>query len=69
VDSLKEAREKRGIKQFVVADAIGVTRQTYAKYEDNPGKMPVSLAQAACAFIGCDISQIFFGKAVSKTEQ
>ena len=69
MDSLKEAREKRGIKQFVVADAIGVTRQTYAKYENNPDLMPVHLAKAACAFIGCDISQIFFGKTVSKTEQ
>ena len=68
MDSLKEVREQRGIKQLAVANAIGVTRQTYAKYEENPGKMPVSLAQAACAFIGCDIGQIFFGSTVSKTQ-
>ena len=67
VDSLKEAREKRGIKQLAVAEAIGVTRQTYASYEQNPEKIPVGLAKAACAFIGCDIGKIFFGSDVSKT--
>ena len=34
--TLKEARESRGIKQIAVADALNVTRQTYAKYEDEP---------------------------------
>lgn len=68
MDSLKDAREQRGIKQLAVANAIGVTRQTYAKYETNPDMMPVHLAKAACAFIGCDIGQIFFGSTVSKTQ-
>ena len=68
MDSLKEAREGRGIKQLAVADAIGVSRQTYAKYENNPDMMPVHLAKAACAFIGCDISHIFFGSNVSITK-
>ena len=57
--SLKEAREDRGIKQLAVAEAIGVTRQTYAKYEEDPRQMTVFQAEAACAFIGCDVSQIF----------
>lgn len=67
--SLKEAREDRGIKQLAVAEAIGVTRQTYAKYEEDPRQMTVFQAEAACAFIGCDVSQIFFGSEVSKTAQ
>lgn len=65
--TLREAREARGIKQIAVADALKVTRQTYAKYEDNPRVMPVYQAQAACDFIGCDIADIFFGSNVSKT--
>ena len=67
--SLREAREARGIKQIAVADALKVTRQTYAKYEDNPRIMPVYQAEAACDFIGCDIADIFFGSNVSKTGQ
>lgn len=59
--TLKEARESRGIKQVAVADALKITRQTYAKYEDNPGNMSVSQAKSACDFIGVDISDIFFG--------
>lgn len=63
--TLREAREERGIKQKAVADALKITRQTYAKYEDNPREMPVFQAEAACAFIGCDVSEIFFGKVSS----
>lgn len=59
--TLREAREERGIKQVAVADALKMTRQTYAKYEDDPRSMPVYQAEAACAFIGCDLSEIFFG--------
>lgn len=57
--TLREAREERGIKQKAVADALKVARQTYAKYEENPREMPVFQAEAACAFIGCDVSEIF----------
>lgn len=67
--TLKEAREARGIKQIAVADALKVTRQTYAKYEDNPRIMPIYQAEAACDFIGCSIGDIFFGTNVSETVQ
>ena len=66
--TLKDAREERGIKQKSVAQALKVSRQTYAKYENNPCEMSVLQAEAACAFIGCDISEIFFGKLLSNTE-
>jgi putative transcriptional regulator len=65
--TLKEARESRGIKQIAVADALKVTRQTYAKYEEEPRNMTVLQAQAACDFIGVDIGDIFFGSSVSST--
>lgn len=61
MQTLKEAREARGIKQLAVANALKVTRQTYAKYEENPRSMPIYRAEAACEFIGCDIGEIFFG--------
>ena len=61
MQTLKEAREERGIKQKAVANALKISRQTYAKYEANPRIMPIHRAEAACKFIGCDISEIFFG--------
>lgn len=59
--TLKEAREAKGIKQKAVAEALGITRQTYANYENNPRNMTVGQAEEACAFIGCNIADIFFG--------
>ena len=60
MQTLREAREARGIKLEAVAKALKVSRQTYSKYEKNPGNMPVRCAQAACSFIGCEMSEIFF---------
>ena len=67
MQTLKEEREKRGVKQSAVADALKISRQTYAKYENNPRLMTISQAEAACEFIGCDVDDIFFGKSVSRT--
>lgn len=60
MQTLKEARTSRGIKQNAVADAAGITRQTYAKYEEEPDSMTIGMAKRICEFIGCDISDIFF---------
>jgi DNA-binding XRE family transcriptional regulator len=65
MQTLKEAREARGIKQKAVANALQVSRQTYSNYEKNPDTMPVFRAKAACSFIGCDINEIFFSSGVS----
>ena len=59
--TLKEARESRGVKLQAVAEAIGVTRQTYSKYEQDPRNMPIEKAVAACNFLHYKISEIFFG--------
>ena len=63
--TLREAREARGIKQKAVAEAIGVTRQTYAKYEENPRLMPMGKAEDAVAFMRYDMDEIFFGNSES----
>lgn len=65
MQTLKQARMAKGIKQNAVADALHITRQTYAKYEDKPSLMTIGQAQAVCSFIGCDINKIFFGEEVS----
>ena len=59
--TLREARERRGVKQLAVAKAVGVSRQTYAKYEENPRNMTVSAAKKACEFLGYEVWEISFG--------
>lgn len=68
METLKQARESRGIKQIAVANALDVTRQTYAKWEGDPESMPVFQAKAACSFIGCNPNDIFFGSVSSNTK-
>ena len=61
MQTLKECRESKGVKQNAVSSALKITRQTYAKYENSPEIMPMCFAQAACDYLGVDMSQIFFG--------
>ena len=65
MQTLKEARLAKGIKAESVADALGVTRQTYAKYEANPGEMSIEQAAKACEFIGAPVDEIFLPMMVS----
>lgn len=62
MNKLKAYRERRGIKQIAVANALGVSRQTYSKWENNQEEMSVTQAKAACKFLGCPIDKIFFVK-------
>lgn len=62
---LKEIREARGVTQVAVAKHLGVTRQTYAGYEENPGQMSIEQAFAVCDFLNCSINDIFLPKKVN----
>lgn len=59
MQTLKEIRESRGVKQIAIAEHMGITRQTYASYEENPRSMTIDQALAACAFLHCKVSDIF----------
>ena len=67
MQSLKEVRESRGVKQLAVAAHLGVSRQTYANYECNPESMSVEQAKAVCDFLHVSVAEIFFISDVSKT--
>lgn len=63
--TLKEYRESKGVKQLAVAEHIGVSRATYAKYEDNQESMSIGQAKAVCEFLGCSVSDIFLPQRVN----
>lgn len=65
MSKLKEYRESKGVKQVAVAEHLGVSRQTYASYEEKPEVMSVQQAQAVCNFLGCEWSQIFLPQEVN----
>lgn len=56
---LKAIRESKGIKAGTVAQHIGVSRQTYSKYEASPENMTIAQARAVCDFIGVELDDIF----------
>lgn len=59
MQTLKEIRESRGVKQIAIAEYLGITRQTYASYEENPRSMTIDQALAVCTFLHCTLSDIF----------
>ncbi len=63
--TLKEIREERGVKQLAAAEHLGVTRQTYAGYEENPQAMSVGQAKAISRFLHCSLEEIFFAEDVN----
>ena len=59
MQTLREIRESRGVKQVAIAEHLGIARQTYASYEENPRSMTVDQALAVCALLHCKHSDIF----------
>ena len=59
MQTLREIRESRGVKQVAIAEHLGIARQTYASYEENPRSMTVDQALAVGAFLHCKLSDIF----------
>ena len=57
--TLKEIRLSKGVKQKSIADYLGVSRQTYGRYEKHQEKMSIQQAKAACDFLHVDIADIF----------
>ena len=64
---LKEWREAKGVKQKAVAEAVGVSRQTYCKREAAPWRMEIEQALAVCDFLGLkpeDVDDFFWPREV-----
>lgn len=59
--TLKEAREKKGIKQSFIAEQLGVSVQTVSNWETGKCDMRVTTAKKLCEILGVEISDIFFG--------
>ena len=59
--NLKEARKQAGKTMQDMADELGIARQTYSKMEKDASLVSIADAQHIAAFLGHDLSEIFFG--------
>ncbi|MDY4739379.1 helix-turn-helix transcriptional regulator [Absicoccus porci] len=60
--TLKAARVNAGMTQEDLAEAIGVHRQTVAKWEENPQLMSIETANKVCKVLNVKFHQIFFAR-------
>lgn len=43
-----------------MAEQLGISRQTYAMYEMNPGQITIDMARVICYILGMSYNDIFF---------
>ena len=48
-----------------MAEHLGVSRQTYSRYENKQEKMSIEQAKAVCSFLHCDLADIFLPEEVN----
>lgn len=58
--TLREWRRARGLSQETIAQALGVHVNTYAAWEKNQSRMPVTKAFEAATVLDVDIDSIIF---------
>ena len=64
--TVKQARQMAGLSQGAMAEKLGMTTVTYAKYEHNPARMRIDTAVKLSSVVGIPIDQIFFGPSLPK---
>lgn len=62
--TIQEARNELGITQSEMSDQLGITRQTYAKMEQNPENLTIKEARMICSVLGKRFEDIFFASMV-----
>lgn len=61
-EGLKRLREKAGITQAALADALGVDRTTVTTWEIGRSFPRAELLPKLAAALGCEIGELFAGK-------
>ena len=57
--TIKAARINVGLTQEMLAEKMGVHRQTISSWESNPSAMQIKEAERLCSILGVSFNQIF----------
>ena len=60
MNRIRELREKRGITQTELGEAIGVDHSAIARYERGSRRVNVETARKLCDFFGCSIGYLLY---------
>ena len=60
MQTLRKARESKGVTKKAMANHLGISRPTNDTYEEHPERMRVEDAKAAAEFLGYAVEDIFF---------
>lgn len=58
--TLRQTRLLREISQEKMANELGIHRNTYANWEDNPGRIPIEQAKRISEILQVKTDDIFF---------
>jgi putative transcriptional regulator len=58
-NKVKELRNKRGVSQTELANAVGTTKRTIYSIETEKSDIHLSLASKLAAYFGCGIDELF----------
>ncbi|MCL2045218.1 MAG: helix-turn-helix domain-containing protein [Oscillospiraceae bacterium] len=64
---LKELRNKHGLSQGELAEAVGTTRRTIYSIESEDRDIHISLAYKLAAKLNCSIDDLFYGDGTAPT--
>src|SRR3712207_6626153 len=58
MNKLKELRTRYGMKQKDIADQLGTTQQTIARWESGHTAIPVGQLKDLAVFLGCSVDEL-----------
>ncbi|WP_428985369.1 helix-turn-helix domain-containing protein [Sphingobacterium oryzagri] len=58
VENIKHLRSRKGLSQKSLADALGITRARYSKYEYGLAEPPIELLLRMSAYFGVSVDDL-----------
>lgn len=60
--SIKDIREIKGLKQYEIADKLGMDRQNYSRLEKRDKKLIIEQLESIAEALGVSLQDVLFGE-------